>query len=75
MPIYRFRCTECNNEFKGTYKVNETKVECPECKSHETERLISRNVGISYKGKGFTKALKRAKKAAKEVTEKESKHV
>jgi len=75
VPIYRFRCSKCNNEFKGTYKANETKVECPECKSNETERLISRNVGISYNGKGFTKALKRAKKAAKEVTEKESKHV
>ena len=73
MPIYRFRCTECNNEFKGTYKVNETKVECPECKSNETERLISRNVGISYNGKGFTKALKRAKKTAHKVVEENGK--
>ena len=75
MPIYRFKCRDCDCEFKGTYKVNETKVECPKCKSNETERLISRNVGVSYNGKGFTKAMKKAKKAAKDVTEKESKHV
>ena len=74
MPIYRFHCTKCDNEFKGTFKVNETKVECPECKSNETERLVSRNVGVSYNGKGFTKAMKKAKKAAKDVTEKESEH-
>ena len=71
MPIYRFRCTECNNEFRGTYKVNETKVECPECKSNETERLISRNVGVSYSGRGYTKALDRAKKTAKNIANKD----
>jgi len=69
MPVYRFKCSECNCEFSGTYKYNETKVECPECKSHETERLISKGIGITYVGKGYTKAMKKAKKAAKEVVE------
>ncbi len=72
MPTYRFYCTECENEFKGTYKINETKVKCPKCKSNETERLISRNVGVSYNGKGYTKAMKRAKKAAGEVVKENS---
>ena len=67
MPSYRFQCTKCNHEFKGIYKINETKVECPECKSNETERLISRNVGVSYNGRGFTKALTKAKKTAKDI--------
>ena len=73
MPIYRFLCTKCNNEFKGTFKVNETKVECPECKSNETERLVSRNVGVSYNGKGYTKALKAAKRAAGDIVNKTKK--
>ena len=70
MPTYSFKCSKCENEFKGVYKINEVKVECPNCKSNETERLISRNVGVSYNGKGYTKAMKKAKKAAKDMTEK-----
>jgi len=67
MPTYRFHCSKCNHEFRGVYKINETKAECPECKSNKTERLISRNVGVNYNGKGYTKALKRAKKTTKEI--------
>jgi len=71
MPTYRFHCAECGHEFRGIYKINETKAECPECKSNETERLMSRNVGVSYVGRGFTKALKRAKKTAKYIAGKD----
>lgn len=54
MPLYKYRCDECDNTFK-VLKKNGKKDEapkCPECGSEEVERLIS-SVGIRFKGSGF----------------------
>ncbi|MCF7889640.1 zinc ribbon domain-containing protein [Candidatus Bipolaricaulota bacterium] len=54
MPLYKYRCTECDNTFKVLQR-NGNKDEEPECKvcgSKETERVIS-SVGIRFKGSGF----------------------
>lgn len=54
MPLYKYRCSECENTFK-VLKKNGNKdelPECPECGSSEVERMIS-SVGIRFKGNGF----------------------
>jgi putative FmdB family regulatory protein len=41
MPIYEYKCKDCEKVFsKLTFNLN-AKAECPECKSENTERLIS----------------------------------
>lgn len=54
MPIYKFRCLECETTFR-VLKRNGSKDEspdCPECESTEVEKMIS-SVGIRFKGSGF----------------------
>ena len=41
MPIYEYKCKNCENVFSKLTFNTESKVECPECKSEDTERLIS----------------------------------
>ncbi len=54
MPLYKYHCTECDNEFKVLQKNGEKDEEpaCPECGSRKVDRMISR-VGIRFKGSGF----------------------
>ena len=54
MPLYKYRCTECDNTFKVLQKngKKDEEPECPVCGSQETERVIS-SVGIRFKGSGF----------------------
>jgi putative FmdB family regulatory protein len=54
MPLYKYRCTECEDTFKVLQKNgNKDELpECPECGSSEVERMIS-SVGIRFKGNGF----------------------
>ncbi|NLG32759.1 MAG: zinc ribbon domain-containing protein [Syntrophomonadaceae bacterium] len=52
MPFYDYRCNKC-----GTFEVmqkisDEALTECPSCHGPVT-RLISKNVGIVFKGSGF----------------------
>jgi putative FmdB family regulatory protein len=52
MPIYEYECASCGVfEQKQSIKEDALK-ECPTCKG-EVRRLISRNVGVIYKGSGF----------------------
>jgi putative FmdB family regulatory protein len=54
MPLYKYRCTECDNTFKILQKngKKDEEPECPVCGGKETERVIS-SVGIRFKGSGF----------------------
>ena len=61
MPIYTYRCHECGKEFeyKQTMKDKALTV-CPEeiCKEHnhgsaEVSRVISKSIGLVFKGSGF----------------------
>jgi len=48
MPIYEYRCLTCGKVFEeivANNKVN--RLPCPECKSQQTEKLISRLGGIN----------------------------
>ncbi len=51
MPIYEFKCLECNNIFEILFGSSNEKVEikCPECGSREAERVLS-TVSVAVKG-------------------------
>ena len=44
MPIFEFRCLECGNVFEKLFMNSneEINLECPECKAHVCERVVSR---------------------------------
>ncbi len=52
MPVYEYRCPNC-----GVFELNqkitdEAKTNCPTCGA-PVKKLISRGVGIIFKGSGF----------------------
>ena len=40
MPIYEFKCTDCNHKFEELINFSEKdkKVHCPKCKSHNIKK-------------------------------------
>lgn len=40
MPLYEYACHECDHTFE-TLVMGEEKVECPECRSADLEKLLS----------------------------------
>lgn len=61
MPQYEYRCKMCGKEFEVTQKISEDALKkCPvdiceqEIKGNgDVERIISKNVGLVFKGSGF----------------------
>ncbi len=54
MPIYDYECENCGR-FEKMQKISEEAInECPKC-GGAVHRLISKNVGIVFKGGGFYK--------------------
>jgi putative FmdB family regulatory protein len=52
MPTYEYQCGHCGR-FQTTQPITEPALtECPTC-GQSVQRLISRNVGIIFKGSGF----------------------
>ncbi len=52
MPIYDYKCENCGR-FEKVQKITEEALsECPVCGGH-VERIISKNVGVVFKGTGF----------------------
>ncbi|MGI5911673.1 MAG: FmdB family zinc ribbon protein [Syntrophomonadaceae bacterium] len=52
MPIYEYRCDKCG-QFEKIQKVNaEPLYVCPTCGA-AAERIISKSVGVVFKGSGF----------------------
>ncbi len=52
MPVYDYRCQHCG-KFEMVQKITAPPLqECPTC-GGKVERLISRNIGIVFKGSGF----------------------
>lgn len=53
---YDFQCTQCKHSFEKVMSFNEydtKKVRCPQCKSSQVRRVITRPVEIRFKGAGF----------------------
>lgn len=54
MPIYEYHCNQCGT-FEKMQKISEEPLtQCPVC-SEKVKRIISKNVGIQFKGGGFYK--------------------
>lgn len=52
MPVYDYKCPNCGRfELQQSIK-DEPLTNCPICHS-QVQRLISKNVGIIFKGSGF----------------------
>lgn len=52
MPIYEYKCSNCGLfELQQSIKDNPL-TSCPTCNA-QVQRLISKNVGIVFKGSGF----------------------
>ena len=43
MPIYEYRCDTCGNEYEELTRrgTRDEEVECPECGTHESDRVLS----------------------------------
>ena len=54
MPTYEYKCKLCQHQLELVQSMlDEPKTECPVCNKPGLQRLISKNVGISFKGGGF----------------------
>ncbi|BAS28821.1 FmdB family zinc ribbon protein [Limnochorda pilosa] len=52
MPTYEYRCPHCGT-FEAVQRITEEPLAaCPTC-GQPVQRLISRNVGLVFKGSGF----------------------
>lgn len=51
MPIFEYKCKQCNNKFEVLHKssVNQEEVNCPKCNSTENKKLLS-----SFSASGFS---------------------
>ena len=41
MPIYEYRCSDCDREFEKIVFGGDSSAECPDCRGRRTEKLIS----------------------------------
>ncbi len=55
MPTYEYRCDQCLGMFEIMQSMKDEAIkDCPKCKTKgKVRRLISKNVGIAFKGSGF----------------------
>lgn len=41
MPIFKFKCEDCGNEFEKLLKGSDKKIKCEKCGSEKTEKQLS----------------------------------
>ncbi|NPV28861.1 MAG: zinc ribbon domain-containing protein [Firmicutes bacterium] len=71
MPTYEYECSECGR-FQYSQRITEPALEaCPTC-GKPVRRLISRNVGIIFKGPGFYCTDYRSKEEKRRFKEEET---
>ncbi|MBD3170534.1 MAG: zinc ribbon domain-containing protein [candidate division Zixibacteria bacterium] len=57
MPIYEYNCSTCRYKFEELVSANNSNnIECPQCKSSHTEKLISAFGFVSKSGGITTKS-------------------
>ena len=51
MPVFEYKCKQCNSKFEVLHKssVNQEEVTCPKCNSKENKKLLS-----SFSATGFS---------------------
>lgn len=52
MPIYEYKCNKCGKFEKKQRITEEPLTKCPSCQG-EVHRVISKNIGVVFKGGGF----------------------
>ena len=52
MPIYEYRCTECEHEFRKIQGNFNAIKKCPKCGKKKLKKLLSRSA-VKFKGSGF----------------------
>jgi len=53
MPNYDYRCKSCDHTFETVQSITEDPLKtCPECPG-EIYRVIGKNIGIKFIGRGF----------------------
>ncbi len=53
MPLYKYKCEECDNEFRRILDHPKGYQECPKCGGKATYRIPSSSFSTRYKGDGF----------------------
>ena len=54
MPTYEYKCKQCEHHLEIVQSMlDDALITCPSCRRDDLQRLISKNVGISFKGEGF----------------------
>ena len=54
MPLFDYKCYECNTTFEYLVWHNSKKeIRCPSCGSNVLTKLLPRNIGATYVGDGF----------------------
>ena len=62
MPIYTYRCTDCEQEFEIRQRMTDDPLtDCPSCQGRI--RRVVNSVGVVFKGKGFYVTDNRGNKA------------
>jgi len=56
MPVYEYTCTDCGNHFDAlrSMKDADNQIECKECKSIHTRRMLSKIFAQSKNGNGLS---------------------
>jgi putative FmdB family regulatory protein len=53
MPIYEYKCQNCDYQFEQLQKVNDKPLEiCPQCHKPKLQKLVS-SAGFALKGTGW----------------------
>jgi len=53
MPIYEYKCAECEHQFEKLQKISDDPLkDCPECSKPALKKLVSA-AGFRLKGKGW----------------------
>ena len=53
MPIYIYRCNDCEYEFEQRQKMaDDPLTECPSCEDGRVRRVLN-SIGVVFKGSGF----------------------
>ena len=64
MPIYDYKCRQCQHEFEKLVRHNETPA-CPACQALELERVVSAPGISTQKSRNYTHGI--ARKAANSI--------
>lgn len=56
MPIYVYECSDCKTEHKELQSFSDKPLEtCPNCKSRNFKKKVSREVSVQWKTSGKTR--------------------